>query len=99
MIKLCQVTKVEVGSPGDFAKLGNKQRVYMSADTGLGKTGGVRVFTFAAFRLPVWMRSGVAARNPDIDRRPAHQEAALGIVTHFGLQQAHAHKSPDFGYM
>jgi hypothetical protein len=27
MIKLCQVTKVEVGSPGDFAKLGNKQAI------------------------------------------------------------------------
>jgi hypothetical protein len=25
MIKLCQVTKVEVGSPGDFAKLGNRE--------------------------------------------------------------------------
>ena len=27
MIKLCQVTKVEVGSPGDFAKLGSKQAI------------------------------------------------------------------------
>jgi hypothetical protein len=27
MIKLCQVTKVEVGSPGDFARLGNKQEI------------------------------------------------------------------------
>ena len=27
MIKLCQVTKVELGSPGDFAKLGNKQAI------------------------------------------------------------------------
>jgi len=27
MIKLCQVTKVEVGSPGDFARLGNKQAI------------------------------------------------------------------------
>lgn len=27
MIKLCQVIKVEVGSPADFAKLGNKQQI------------------------------------------------------------------------
>jgi hypothetical protein len=27
MIKLCQVTKVEVGSPGEFARLGNKQAI------------------------------------------------------------------------
>jgi hypothetical protein len=27
MIKLCQVTKVELGSPGDFAKLGSKQAI------------------------------------------------------------------------
>jgi hypothetical protein len=27
MIKLCQVTKVEVGSPGDFAKLGSRQAI------------------------------------------------------------------------
>jgi hypothetical protein len=27
MIKLCQVTKVEVGSPGDFAKLGNREEI------------------------------------------------------------------------
>jgi hypothetical protein len=24
---LCQVTKVELGSPGDFARLGNKQAI------------------------------------------------------------------------
>jgi hypothetical protein len=27
MIKLCQVTKIEVGSPSDFAKLGSKQAI------------------------------------------------------------------------
>ena len=27
MIKLCQVTKVELGSPGDFTRLGNKQEI------------------------------------------------------------------------
>jgi len=27
MIKFCQVTKVEVGSPGDFVKLGSKQAI------------------------------------------------------------------------
>jgi hypothetical protein len=27
LIKLSQVTKVEVGSPGDFAKLGSKQAI------------------------------------------------------------------------
>jgi long-subunit acyl-CoA synthetase (AMP-forming) len=27
MIKLCQVTKVEVGSSGDFAKLGNREEI------------------------------------------------------------------------
>jgi hypothetical protein len=27
MVKLCQVTKVEVGSPGDFAKLGSKEAI------------------------------------------------------------------------
>jgi hypothetical protein len=27
MIKLCQVTKVELGSPGDFAKLRSKQAI------------------------------------------------------------------------
>ena len=27
LVKLCQVTKVELGSPGDFARLGNKQAI------------------------------------------------------------------------
>jgi hypothetical protein len=27
MIKLCQVTKVEVGQPNDFARLGNKEAI------------------------------------------------------------------------
>ena len=27
LVKLCQVTKVELGSPGDFAKLGSRQAI------------------------------------------------------------------------
>ena len=36
MIKLCQVTKVEVGSPGDFAKLGDKEAIAQKLETRAG---------------------------------------------------------------
>jgi hypothetical protein len=36
MIKLCQVTKVEVGSPGDFAKLGSKQAIVQKLEERAG---------------------------------------------------------------
>jgi hypothetical protein len=36
MVKLCQVTKVEVGSPGDFAKLGDKEAIAQKLETRAG---------------------------------------------------------------
>ena len=32
MIKLCQVTKVEVGQPNEFARLGNKEAIFQKLE-------------------------------------------------------------------
>jgi hypothetical protein len=36
LIKLSQATKVEVGSPGDFAKLGNREEIAQKLEQKLG---------------------------------------------------------------
>jgi hypothetical protein len=36
MVKLCQVTKVEVGSPSDFAKLGSKEAIVQKLEEKAG---------------------------------------------------------------
>ena len=36
MIKLCQVTKIELGSPGDFAELGNKESILQKLEQKAG---------------------------------------------------------------
>jgi hypothetical protein len=36
MVKLCQITKFEVGSPGDFARLGNKEAIQQKLEEKVG---------------------------------------------------------------
>jgi hypothetical protein len=46
MIKLCQVTKVEVGSPGEFARLGNKQAIIEKLEQKAGHIAPAGEFRF-----------------------------------------------------